>query len=225
MNSAQILSPQTESSRQQRRERWRQAIGFARARGSSMMERCRLLYHLGLKPSLVFRRFSHYTSDRILSFSLRATAQTDFQIFARDDGLGVGTFAEFFQPRHVMMPPELAPMKPKVIYDLGANIGAASLYFATLYPDAHFYAFEPMPVNYEICALNYRNLPNSRVFPWAVGARSEIATFECKNDPRGGGLSGSVTNPGLQSAGQFDVQVFSIADLIRVQKLDPPDFL
>jgi FkbM family methyltransferase len=180
---------------------------------------------VGLKPSLVFRGLRHYSAERTLSFSLRAGAQRTFQVWARDNGLDVGNYAEFFEPRQMIIPPELPPFVPETIYDLGANIGAASLYFAAVYPEARLYGFEPVPANYEICAMNYRNLPGSTVFPWAVGARSGVAAFDCLNDPRGGRLSGSVANPRLHLTGRIEVQTFSIADLIGLKKLHPPDFL
>ena len=33
--------------------------------------------------------------------------------------------------------------KPKYIFDIGANIGAASFFFAEHYPESKIYAFEP----------------------------------------------------------------------------------
>lgn len=209
----------------ERIEHWKHIIKFARARGGSPKECYRLFYYAGLKASLVFRGLSSYSPERLLSFSLRVNNSRTFQVFARDNGLDVGGFVEFFEPVRTMIPPDLPPLKPKVIYDLGANVGAASLYFAAIHPEARLYGFEPMPANYEVCMLNYRNLPHSRAFPWAVGARSETTVFECQNDPRGGRLVGGVANPRLQLTGKIDVQVVSIADLIQVHGLEPPEFL
>ena len=209
----------------QRMERWKRILRFACSRGVSLRDRWRLFYYVGLKASLVFRGLARHAPERIVSISVRADDQRIWQVFARDNGLDVGTLAEFFQPNHAIIPPALPPFQPKVIYDLGANIGVASLYLSTLNPEARLYGFEPLPANYELCVLNYRNLPRSRAFPWAVGARSGTATFECRNDPRGGRLAEDVSGPGPGVAEKFQVQIFSIADLIEVQKLEPPDFL
>jgi len=225
MNKGQVSSLKPRSPLRQRLARWEYAVSFAYAHGASIKECCRLFYYAGLKASLVFRGLTRYSPERILSFSLKVTDKKRFQIFARDNGLDVGTFAEFFQPRHTKVPQEFLSLKPRVIYDFGANIGAASLYFATMYPDASFYGFEPMPANYEICVLNYRNLVKGEVFSCAVGARSETAIFECLNDPRGGRLAGGVANPNLRLTGKVDVQVFSVADLIQLKKLARPEFL
>jgi len=113
-----------------------------------------------------------------------------------------------------------------VIYDLGANIGAASLYLAAHYPTARFYGFEPLPANYEICLRNYRNLRQSQVFPWAAGSRTGSVSFEfSQNDPRGGRIGANPSPSATRTVSRIDVPVFSLAELIRTKKLEPPDFL
>lgn len=207
-----------------RAERWNQALQFARF-GSSVKERLRLFYYTGLKPSLVFRGWRRYSAERIPPACIKAGPNGRFQIYARDNGLDMPTFAEFFVQHHRQIPPDLPPRPVKVFYDLGANIGAASLYFSTQCPTARFYGFEPLPSNYEICVQNYRNLPGSQVFPWAVGARSAAITFECPDDPRGGRIVGSHDTRHLAAKSQIEVEMFSISDLMHVKKLEPPDFV
>ncbi|HKW28971.1 MAG TPA: FkbM family methyltransferase [Verrucomicrobiae bacterium] len=112
--------------------------------------------------------------------------------------------------------------KPKVIYDLGANIGIASLSLAALCPEARIYGFEPMPANYEICSQNYLNLNKAQAFNCAVGASSGTMGFEVTDDPRGGHLAG---NSSPKSAKKIEVAVWSVADLVDVKGLTPPDFL
>jgi FkbM family methyltransferase len=209
---------------QQRMSRLSRALTLA-SNGSSLKDFFRLFYYEGLKPTMAFRGWAHYSADRVLTFSMKAHDGSTFQTCARDNGVDVGTLADLFvrQPRTI--PADLPPFEFKVFYDLGANIGAASLFFFARNPKARFYGFEPLPSNYEICALNYRNLPGSRAFPWAVGARSETTVFECQNDLRGGRLAGSPANPSLTTTGRINIRVVSVDDLVREQKLDPPDFL
>jgi len=138
----------------------------------------------------------------------------------------MSTFAEFFSSRYVLIPPELPPMEPEVVYDIGANIGIASLFYATRFPKARFYGFEPVPANVDVCRLNFRNLPRAEVFPWAVGAQSGTAFFEfAAQDLRGGRLQGQ--GQGKQGAPKqrIEVPVVSIADLAGRKKLPPPDFV
>lgn len=204
---------------------WMDLLKFAWARGGSLQDTVRLFYYVGAKSSLVFRGWGSYSPERILCFGVKAAGDTRFRVYARDNGLDAGAIAEFFSPRSRIIPSELPPLHPKVIYDLGANIGIASLRFAALYPDARFYGFEPLPANHKVCVLNYRNLRKAQAFPWAVGSRSEVTTFEPNEDPRGGQLRTAPGNPKLQSGKPIDVQVYSVGDLIRVQKLEPPEFL
>lgn len=56
-----------------------------------------------------------------------------------------------------------------LIIDVGANIGAASCYFAEIFPNSHILAVEPAPEN---CALLRKNLPqkNILIIEGAIGA-------------------------------------------------------
>ena len=52
------------------------------------------------------------------------------------------------------------PLSPKIIVDAGANIGMASLYFATKYPHARIIAIEPETSNFAMLAQNVAAYPN-----------------------------------------------------------------
>lgn len=193
--------------------------------GGTLGDKLRLFYHADVKASLVFRGWSRYAPEQILSFGIRAGGNVRFRAYVRDNGAEAPLLAEFFALERKMMPRNLPPLRPKVIYDLGANIGMASLAFSALYPEAQIYGFEPLPSNHDVCRLNYQNLPKARLFPWAVGGRTEMTAFEFNEDPQGGHLGAVQGNPVLHTRGRIEVQVYSIADLVRVQRLEPPDFL
>ena len=55
----------------------------------------------------------------------------------------------------------------KTIVDIGANVGAASVYFAIAYPDAEVYAFEPGSAPLSLLQQNVEPLRNVTVFPLA----------------------------------------------------------
>ncbi len=59
-----------------------------------------------------------------------------------------------------------------LIIDAGANIGAATIWFATNFPAARIIAIEPEPRNAEICRRNVARLPNVQVVEAALGATS-----------------------------------------------------
>jgi FkbM family methyltransferase len=207
-------------------QRFTSSLNFALANGASWKEKLHLGYHAAIKPSLAFRGWAGYSESRIVSFGLKARSGRRLQAYVRDNGVGLVTLAEFFAADSRIMPANLPPFQPQVIYDLGANVGIASLFFSSLYPKATVYGFEPLPENFEICALNYRNLPQpSQAFPWAVGAQSGVAVFDCQNDSRGGRLESSPHDPNLKTTGKLEVQVHSIEELVGKQGLQPPDFL
>lgn len=181
---------------------------------------------MALKPSLVFRGLATFLNSRILSFMIFDFQRKPLLISVRDNGVGIMTIAEFFSPDSAIIPTNLPALHPKVIYDLGANVGVSSLFFASLFPKATIYGFEPLPENFEVCSLNYRGIPNpSQIFPWAIGSKSGQAIFDCKNDSRGGRLESTHQDPNLQTVAQIQVKIVSIADLIDKEGLPPPDFL
>ena len=199
-------------------------LHFAATRGWTVADRVRLFYYSALKPPLAFRRLTSYAPDRKLRFGMRAAPGRRFQVSLRDDALDIVTLAEFFSAQYNFIPPELPPYEPRVIYDIGANIGIASLYFAVRYPRARFVAFEPVPTNYELCRLNLQNLPDAETFPWAVSSASGTAEFEFDlNDLRGGRLGGAAGN--ARASQKIQVPIYSINDLAAQRKCPVPDFL
>lgn len=196
------------------------------SQGSSVREKLRLCHYAALKPSLVHRGLARYQPDRILAFSPKTRTRQPVQVHVRDNGVGIVTIGEFFSARSQIMPRNLPPLQPRVIYDLGANLGVASMFFNSLYPEAQIYGFEPLPENLEVCARNYQQLPPpSKVFPWAVGGATGTATFDCQNDSRGGRLESSPHDPRLATVGKMEVQIYSIRDLIEKVGLPVPDLI
>lgn len=83
---------------------------------------------------------------------------------------------------------------PRVIVDVGANIGMTSLYYLTLYPKAHVYCFEPVPENLELLRKNLEPYAGRvTIVPKGLGEAEGVFTFERSTDPRnfgGGGFHG-----------------------------------
>ncbi len=81
-------------------------------------------------------------------------------------------------------------INPKIILDIGANIGISAIYFAIRYPTAEIYAFEPMPDNYKLLEKNVREYENIKTFNVALG--KEEGRFNIHNsdtDTNYGGAS------------------------------------
>ncbi len=77
-----------------------------------------------------------------------------------------------------------------VIFDVGANVGVASLYFNALYPDATVYAFEPDPILFEKLKTRTQHLASIHPINAALSdVDGVIAFYSSRNRP----LSGSIT--------------------------------
>lgn len=86
-------------------------------------------------------------------------------------------------------------VEPRVIFDVGANIGITTLYFAALFPKARIYCFEPFPENVELLRRNTRQLGDRvRVVPEALGAAAGELDYCASDDPSnlGGGTFAGV---------------------------------
>ncbi|HTM54739.1 MAG TPA: FkbM family methyltransferase [Pirellulales bacterium] len=75
----------------------------------------------------------------------------------------------------------------KTVLDVGANIGAATLYFAANYPQSRILAFEPDPQSYELLCRNVQGMPRISVFQFGLADVDKTA-------PLYRGLADPVTN-------------------------------
>lgn len=107
---------------------------------------------------------------------------------------------------------------PKVIFDIGANIGAASLLFANSYPNAMIYAFEPEPENFKILCENVKAYPNVKPFNFALGGKTEKRQLRPSDDEYNlGGFS--VHDQGVDmSKPTTEIDVVDIRDVITNEK-------
>jgi len=65
-----------------------------------------------------------------------------------------------------------------IIIDAGANVGAASLWFARRFPQASIVAVEPDPDNARMCRLNTKRAGNVTVIEAAIGATAGAASLQ-----------------------------------------------
>jgi FkbM family methyltransferase len=62
---------------------------------------------------------------------------------------------------------EIPDFVPHNIVDIGANVGATVVYFASNYPDASVFCYEPSPANFDFLVKNVAGFSN--VFPFNYG--------------------------------------------------------
>jgi len=99
------------------------------------------------------------------------------------------------------LPPEarLKPEDVKVVLDIGANIGVASVYFAGIFPNAVIHSFEPEPGNCVVLKANATAAGRIQVHPFALGADDgELRLFDSDDQANLGGFSSHSlgVNPG-----------------------------
>src|SRR5262245_18478234 len=70
----------------------------------------------------------------------------------------------------------------RTIVDMGANVGAAAVYFAMTYPGASVFAFEPAPSSYALLAANTADLPQIKSFDVGLFDRDRQADLYCGLD-------------------------------------------
>lgn len=122
--------------------------------------------------------------------------------------------------------PIMSNLEPKIIWDIGANIGLASLYLSCLYPSAQFIGFEPSAKEREIAQKNYRNLSQaSQIKELALGKENTEATMLI-DVTRVGGQHLEMYNPNADDRWQREtVSVRCAASLIATDECPLPDLL
>lgn len=82
-------------------------------------------------------------------------------------------------------------LEPKLVFDIGANIGVAAILLSQIYPKAQIHCFEPEPENFEILRLNTEHLGSRVVLnKVALSNHNGTAMLQGSDDPKNhGGFS------------------------------------
>jgi FkbM family methyltransferase len=109
---------------------------------------------------------------------------------------------------------------PKVIIDLGGNVGFSAVYFATRFPEATIFTLEPEPRNFLRLQRNVRGFKNIRAFQLAVaGQRGSLILF---SHPRRGMGTSIAARAGSQ---QISVPAVTLDQFMEEQGIDTVDVL
>ncbi len=124
--------------------------------------------------------FAINTARGITSSSLRKIRWHGHDIFYRpgtSDPIAIyqvllrsGVKAEYY------VPPAL---NPKVIVDVGSNIGASILSFHSQFPSAKIFGFEPHPETFKILQSNVGQIPGVLVSNFGLGAEDAMISVSC----------------------------------------------
>jgi FkbM family methyltransferase len=110
----------------------------------------------------------------------------------------------------------------KTILDIGANIGAASVWLATTYPRATVYALEPGSKQFGLLQQNAAPLNNVRLFPFGLFASAKsVPLYSGRNDS----VESSVFATGRTSNECENIELRAAVEFLKDQAIDDIDIL
>jgi FkbM family methyltransferase len=111
---------------------------------------------------------------------------------------------------------------PKVIVDIGANVGVTALWLTLNFPKAQVHCFEPSPLCHPLLEYNLRNVPSAVIEGYGLYDRdATLPLFRGRDDPSTSSLGQSV-----HTVEQNDsVQLRQAAQALHDLKLDRIDCL
>jgi FkbM family methyltransferase len=112
------------------------------------------------------------------------------------------------------------PITPEWIFDIGANVGLAALYFSNRFPDAKIIGIEPEKANYEQALLNTKPYPNVEVLHGAIWPREETLRLLDKGF---GEASFMVT--ATEGEGSYELPAYTIGGLMKRAGIDTVDLV
>ena len=117
-------------------------------------------------------------------------------------------------------------LKPKVIFDIGGNIGISSIYLASIYPEALIYTFEPLKENFEILKKNTTQFKNIEVFNFGLGAENGSFKLYLSDDSENyGGVSFYSEVEGNMSEPFTECEVKNVNDVIQENGITSVDLI
>lgn len=116
-------------------------------------------------------------------------------------------------------------LRPKTVFDIGGNIGAAALYFARMFPEAQVYTFEPVPANFEVLKRNVAPYRNIQAFNIALGAQDgEVELIESPSASNFGGFS-QYQRGADENCRRIKVACRSFASMLGELGVEAPDLI
>jgi FkbM family methyltransferase len=112
---------------------------------------------------------------------------------------------------------EANPQQPILIYDCGANIGMATIYFKWLYPNAMIHSFEPMDSTFQFLKKNVENNHLKDIFLHKLALSNQNGSIEFFGEDTTNLMSSILDQRGLGK--KIVVECKKLSDLIN-QPLD-----
>jgi len=112
-------------------------------------------------------------------------------------------------------------ISPKIILDIGGNIGLSAIYFAIKFPNANIYSLEPQRDNFELLLKNTAHYKNIKAFNIGLGNRDAVLPIYNDNDTNNGTFSLYTGNKErgyvqIRNAATFFQENITDVDLIKI---------
>ena len=129
-----------------------------------------------------FRKYDPLTAIRIIIRARRSRGKgpllikgIEHPLFLRTTAADLYVFEEIFIRDEYKLPFRISP---RLIIDVGANVGFSSVYFSNYYPNSCVVAVEPVDENFRQLRLNTARYPNIRVLQAALWSSSTHLRIE-----------------------------------------------
>lgn len=158
------------------------------------------------KIFLAFKTFFVIVSSRFLAqkFNFKIFFKNKKFNFVVDNRMDVAVLEETFVKKEYEF--EYLP-NPKVIVDLGANVGDTAIFYSILFPEAKIFAVEPNPQVYAKLEENTKDFPNIRICKYAVSDKTGKIDLYF-----GDSHLGSSIKQREQNKNSIEVDVYSLED-------------
>jgi len=117
-------------------------------------------------------------------------------------------------------------LNPKIIFDIGGNIGITAIYLATIFPDAKIYTFEPLPDNFEILKKNIQKYDNIEAFNIGLGSKNGNFKVYLSDDSENfGGVSFYPDSIGNKPDSYISCEVKNINEMMEKLNVESIDLI
>lgn len=114
-------------------------------------------------------------------------------------------------------------VRPEVIFDVGGNIGIASVYFAMRYPNARIYCFEPLPANLELLRMNVAAFGDRMtVLPYGLSDVAGSFEYRLSNNRQSFG-GGTFCNIGADASRSLQLPLKTVSQAMKELNLNRVD--
>jgi FkbM family methyltransferase len=118
---------------------------------------------------------------------------------------------------------------PKVIYDIGANVGTWTLLAKAVFPEAEVHCFEPLESHWNRFAVLTRGLSRVHLHKVALGAENRMRVINITNFSDASSLLKPIEScefqPDIEIASQNEVLIMKLDDYMAQHCLPQPDLM